>query len=291
MSKTKLASLSDRGVVSVSGEEAEPLLQRLVTNDMHRLAREPALYAGLLSPQGKILSEFFVVKSAGGLLLESDRERAADLVKRLNLYKLRARVEIQDESAAYLVLAAWDSVPAAPEGAIVYRDPRLSALGWRLLVPIAQAAALVASASPADYQAHRIGLGVPEGGKDYAFGDTFPHEANFDQLQGLAFDKGCYIGQEVVSRMTHRANVRKRVVPIEGAAPLPAGADVRAGAATIGKVGSVAGTRGLALLRLDRAAEAEAKGERLTAGDTVVILHKPPWATFDLAPAKPRETA
>jgi hypothetical protein len=124
---------------------------------------------------------------------------------------------------------------------------------------------------------------VPEGGKDYAFGETFPHEALLDELNGVAFDKGCYVGQEVVSRMHHRGMARRRIVPVSAGSDLPAsGTEVLAGAATIGKLGSVAGVRGLAMIRLDRAAEALGKGVPLTTGGVAVSLIKPDWASFDV---------
>jgi hypothetical protein len=135
------------------------------------------------------------------------------------------------------------------------------------------------------YHAHRIALGVPEAGKDFPIGDTFPHEANLDLLNGVSFSKGCFIGQEVVSRMKHRGSVRKRVVPVEAEAPLRAGAPIMVGEAEIGRIGSVAGPRGLALIRLDRAAEAAATGRPLLADGVAITLRKPTWATFELAPA------
>jgi folate-binding protein YgfZ len=142
---------------------------------------------------------------------------------------------------------------------------------------------------PGDYDRNRIALGVPQGGRDYTLGDTFPHEADFDDLNGVSFDKGCFVGQEVVSRMHHAGQVRKRVVPVEGEGTLEADAAVMAGAAQIGKLGSVAGRRALALLRLDRAAGARAQGLALRAGDVVVTLLKPAWATFDFEPSGRRE--
>lgn len=135
------------------------------------------------------------------------------------------------------------------------------------------------------YHAHRIGLGVPEAGKDFAIGETFPHEADLDLLHGVSFEKGCFIGQEVVARMKHRGSVRKRVVPVEAAAPLRSGAAILVGDAEIGRIGSVAGAHGLALVRLDRAAEASAKGQKLLADGIAVTLCKPGWADFDLGPA------
>ncbi|MET0652619.1 MAG: folate-binding protein, partial [Hyphomicrobiaceae bacterium] len=140
----------------------------------------------------------------------------------------------------------------------------------------------------------RIALGVPEAGKDYALGDTFPHEADMDRLNGVSFTKGCFVGQEVVSRMQHRAHVRKRVVPVEAMGPgeLQPGAEIALGAAVIGKLGSVAGRRALAMLRLDRAAEAKAKGQSLTTGGMEIVLRKPDWlAASDLEPTAAAETS
>jgi len=298
MSSAQIALLADRGVVRVSGTDAEKLLQGIITNDMDLLASQPALHAALLIPQGKILFEFFVVKAGDGFLLDTARDRAADLAKRLNLYKLRAKVAIADASDDYRVLALWgDAAHSSGEttGTVSFADPRLAALGFRILAEAKFAADISAAtngeeATAEAYHAHRIALGVPEGGKDYPLGDAFPHEADLDQLHGVSFTKGCYVGQEVVSRMQNRASVRKRVVPIEGAAPLASGGEIKAGEATIGTVGSVAGRQALALLRLDRAVEAKAKGQALTAGEVAITLRKPGWAKFALEPAEAAET-
>jgi tRNA-modifying protein YgfZ len=297
MTSARIALLADRGVVRVTGEDAEKLLQGIISNDMDLLASQPAIHAALLTPQGKILFDFFVVKIGGGFLLETARDKAGDLAKRLNLYKLRAKVDIRDASDDYRVSALWGPSPhnfGETAGTVSFPDPRLPALGSRILSEARLAANVAAAtngvdASPEAYHAHRIALGVPEGGQDYAFGDTFPHEADLDQLNGVSFSKGCFVGQEVVSRMQNRANVRKRVVPSEGEAALTPGVEVQAGAATIGTVGSVAGKLALALLRLDRAAEAKAKGQALTAHGVPLALRKPDWATFDLAPAAAAE--
>jgi folate-binding protein YgfZ len=288
-----IALLADRGVVRVAGEDASSLLQGVITADMELLSAQPAIHAALLTPQGKILFDFFVVKVPGGFLLETAADKAADLTKRLAMYKLRAKADIQDRSSAYRVFAAWGSAPSNVGGdgeTHIFPDPRLGALGWRGLTGARLVSGIASAiggqdASPEDYHAHRIALGVPEGGKDYAFGDTFPHEADLDQLNGVSFSKGCFVGQEVVSRMQNRASARKRVVPVAGEAPLTPGTEVKAGAAVIGSVGSVAGKQGLALVRLDRAAEAAAKGDRLIAGGVAITLRRPQWATFDLAPA------
>jgi len=289
--------LADRGVVGVTGADALKLLQGVITNDMELLSVRPAIHAALLTPQGKILFEFFVVKAPDGFWLEAAADKTADLAKRLTLYRLRAKVDIKDRSAELRAFALWGGEPEALAGAagtLVFPDPRLPALGLRGLAPVPLevplAPDLVAASRalevPAqDYHAHRIALGVPEGGKDYTFGDAFPHDADLDQLHGVSFAKGCFVGQEVVSRMQNRAQVRKRIVAIVGDAPLLAGAEITAGAAVIGTVGSVAGKDALALVRLDRAAEAAAKGTPLMAGGVAIALHKPDWANFELAPA------
>jgi len=280
MNDCQIAELTDRGVIRVAGPDGPGFLQGLVTNDIERATDGAAVYTGLLTPQGKILFDFFLARDGDGFLLDCAKPVVADLVKRLTFYKLRAAVEIADESGDRKVLAAWNGAPAADDGWAVFADPRVAALGHRLIVPAG--ADIGATATEADYHAHRIALGVPEGGRDYAFGDTFPHEAGFDQLGGVDFDKGCFVGQEVVSRMEHRGTARKRVVPIEGAGALDAGAQITADGAPIGTVGSVADARALALVRLDRAEKALANGKALDAGGVAIQLRQPDWASFDV---------
>ncbi|MGE0022319.1 MAG: folate-binding protein YgfZ [Hyphomicrobium sp.] len=291
-----VATLEDRGVVAVTGADAAKLLGGLVTNDMALLddAKVPALYAALLSPQGKILFDFLVVRAGDGFLLETARARAGDLVKRLAMYKLRAAVEIRDVSADFVVAALWGSGPVASgdvERSIAFVDPRLPALGRRILADARSAEDVLAiagraSASAHAYHAHRIRLGVPEGGRDFTFGDTFPHEALLDQLNGVSFTKGCFVGQEVVSRMQHRAAVRKRIVCAVADEPLPEGhVPVLAGEAEIGRLGSVAGRRGLALVRIDRVAEAQRGGTQLSAGGVALSVAVPAFASFRIEAA------
>ena len=288
---TQVAVLEDRGVVSVSGPDAEKLLAGLVTNEMGLLGDAPALYAALLSPQGKILFDFLIVKVEDGFLLDTARERAGDLIKRLSMYKLRADVQIRDASRDYVVGALWGDLPVSSgetSGWHVFADPRLPALGQRIIAAAASADAVLAATgatpAPADaYHAHRIALGVPEGGRDFVFGDTFPHEALLDQLHGVSFTKGCFVGQEVVSRMQHRSTVRKRIVPVMSDQPLPATPlPVLAGEVEIGRLGSVAGVRGLALLRLDRVGEARRDGVAITADGVALRVEVPAFATFDI---------
>ena len=288
MSTTKLAHLTRRGIIRVGGPDAVKLLDGLVTNSLDQLDNQPALHSGLLSPQGKILFDFFVTRAGDDLLLDTNASHAADLIKRLTFYRLRADVAFEDLSDQLIVVAAWGSEdPSMPGGIIKIPDPRHAKLGHRLILPRDRLAELPGEVTDEQaYDAHRISIGIPEAGIDFALGDTFPHEALYDQLRSVDFSKGCFVGQEVVSRMHHRGTARKRIVPVEGQTPLVAAADVVAGAATIGTLGSVSANRGLALLRLDRANEATAKGEPLVAGDVTVMIHQPDWLTLDIATGK-----
>ncbi len=292
--RASIAPLADRGAVSVTGPDAAKFLQGLVTNDVESLVTKPddlafaasTAHAAILSPQGKILFEFFCVRTLDGFVLDVLRDKAGDLVKRLSMYKLRAAVEIKDVSENYKLLALWgpNACSSGPTtGTIAFIDPRHPALGQRILAE-ARFATDIASATngskslPEAYHAHRIALGVPEGGKDYDFGDAYPHEANFDLLNGVSFTKGCYVGQEIVARMQHKTTVRKRIVPVVAASPLPASRpEITAAGVAIGKLGSVSGHRGLALMRLDRAAEFAPQSIPLDAGGVAVTLSLPSW--------------
>ena len=272
---SKAAELSDRGVVRVSGEDAAGFLQGLLTNDVETLEPGQARYAGLLTPQGKILFDMIVVRAvdAGSdFLIDCAAVQASELAKRLGFYKLRAKVAIADQSAALGVVAFWGEARDAPAGAIVYADPRDPRLGSRAILPLAEAKALGAT-HLATYEALRIDTVAPKGGVDFTYGDAFPHDVNFDLLNGVDFQKGCYVGQEVVSRMKHRGTGRKRVarVILEGDAPTP-GTPVLDGELPVGTLGSSSGREALALLRLDRVEEAKAAARGLTAGGVGVAL-------------------
>jgi folate-binding protein YgfZ len=283
----KAALLPDRGVIKVIGDGARNFLHGLVTADMLNLTPGTARFCALLTPQGKIIADFFVVEAppqdGGGFFLDTPRALIATLLERLNLYKLRAKVLIEDLSEVLGVLAIWDGAAAAKYG-LCYDDPRLSALGMRSMMPPHRAAGTAAELGAAlvaaeEYEAHRIALGIPRGGIDFAYGDAFPHETDMDQLGGIDFAKGCYVGQEVVSRIEHRGTARTRAVPIryDGAAP-PSGAAITAGGRQVGAVGSAMRGRGIALLRLDRVAEAS--GDALDAGGIAIHIVKPDWARF-----------
>lgn len=284
----RAALLPERSVIRLTGADVQHFLQNLVTSDVDSLQAGEARFAALLTPQGKILFDFLLVAVAaedeGGYVIDAPKALADDLVKRLTFYKLRAKVDIvpRDDLA---VAAVLDGEPNEDAG-LVYRDPRHPKLGMRIILPAEGAEAALAGAGfsladPSEWQRHRITLGIPEGGQDFIYGDTFPHEADMDQLAGVDFTKGCFIGQEVVSRMQHRGTARTRVVPIayEDMAPL-AGVEVKIGDKAAGFLGSAANGRGLAKLRLDRVEDGLAANEPLTAGNLPIKLVKPDWAKF-----------
>jgi tRNA-modifying protein YgfZ len=282
------ALLDDRGVLRVAGEDSASFLQGLLTNDVEKLVVGEARYAALLTPQGKILFDFLVVRAAPDagtvFLIDCPAAQAAELAKRLGFYRLRAKVTITDESAGDAVVAYWTENPAdSPEDIMArtspamsegfaYLDPRDPRLGVRAILPRANVAG-VATSGPADYDAYRIKLGIPKGGVDFAYADIFPHDANLDLLNGVDFEKGCYVGQEVVSRMRHRGGARKRIMRLNMVGDPPErGTPILAGETTIGAFGSAAESRGLAMVRLDRLEEARAAGRELTAGGVGVVI-------------------
>jgi folate-binding protein YgfZ len=283
------ALLPDRGVVKVTGDGARNFLNGLFTADLGKVTPEHPQFAALLTPQAKIVVDFIVAQApaedGGSFLLDCPRTLGKTLVDKLNFYRLRAKVVVADLSAELAVLAAWQGSGATRHG-LCYPDPRLDALGMRVIIPpdLASEAARDLGAELVDahhYESRRILLGIPRGGLDFIYGDAFPHETDMDQLGGIDFVKGCYVGQEVVSRMEHRASVRTRVVPVafEGFAPEP-GTPVTVGDKPIGTMGSSADGRGLAMLRLDRLADALAAGQPLLSGGARLRAIKPAWARF-----------
>lgn len=285
----RAALLPDRGVVKVAGDEARKFLNGLFTADIGEVTPQAARYAALLTPQGKIIVDCIVAEAppqdGGGFFLDCPRALSATLAQRLDFYKLRAKILVEDFSPSLGVLAAWDGGGDTGVG-LAYADPRLPALGLRVMLPphlATQAAADLGAelGDAATYEAHRIALGVPRGGLDFTYGDAYPHEIDMDQLRGVDFDKGCYVGQEVVSRIEHRARARTRIVPVAFDEFAPdVGVAVMAGDREVGTMGSAAGGRGLAMLRLDRVGEALAAGAALSAGGLAVRLVKPAWARF-----------
>ena len=283
------ALLPERGVVKVAGAEARHFLNGLATIDINKVTPGAARFGALLTPQGKIIVDFIVAEAlpedGSGFFLDCPKALVQPLVEKLTFYRLRAKVTVEDLSDRLGVMAYWGGTAMSDYG-LCYADPRLAALGMRIIVPpelaVETAADLGAAlVEPEAYHAHRIALGVPRGGQDFSYSDAFPHEADMDQLAGVDFDKGCYVGQEVVSRVEHRSTARSRVVPVvyDGGAPME-GATVMVGDKQIGVMGSSADGHGLALLRLDRAGDALESATPIVAAGVPIRLMKPQWATF-----------
>jgi tRNA-modifying protein YgfZ len=283
-SQMKAAFLPDRGVVEVLGEDARKFLNGLLTTDVTQLTPGQARFGALLTPQGKIIVDFLVtaVPAAAGerFLLDCPRALAQPLADKLKLYKLRAKVTVDNLSDRLGVIAAWDGeITNEPE--FCFADPRQAALGWRILSPEADAPVIATriGAELVDagaYEAHRIAHAVPRGGLDFIYGDAFPHETNMDLLHGVDLGKGCYVGQEVVSRMHHRGTARTRIaqVLLDGSAPAP-GTPIMAGDKSVGTLGSAAGETGIALIRIDRVGDAIAAGHPLTADGRALRIADP----------------
>lgn len=266
-----IAYLEDRAVIAVTGADARSFLQDLITNDVERLGVGKGVYAALLTPQGKILFDFFLVEGDGAILIDCAAASREALIKRLSMYKLRAKVmiEARDQLA---VLAEWDGEHA--RYAIAYQDPRLPALGTRAIIARGEMHKDLLTASI--YHQHRLALGVPEA-SDFGSDKMFALDADLDELQAVDFNKGCYIGQELTARMKHRGTARKRLVAVETEGVLPvAETAIKAQGRDIGEIAAVYGHRGFALIRLDRLEEAGTS--LLTAGDSMPVkLIKPSW--------------
>ncbi len=245
-------ALSDRAVIRLTGEDRRIFLQGLITQDIEILSPDRALFAALLTPQGKILFDFFIVENNGELLFDCSAAAAAALVKRLTLYKLRAKVVIEIDQS--LSVAASES-KIDRGGAVTFRDPRLEALGWRAITPGKP------NGGDMDYEQRRISLGAPEFGKDFASDEIFLLDVNYDALDAVSYKKGCFVGQEVTSRMKRKGEVRKRTLIAEFDGSPPAkGASVTAGDSTLGEILSGCGGRALALIRLDRWGKTKSSG-------------------------------
>ncbi|MGE0650437.1 MAG: folate-binding protein YgfZ [Alphaproteobacteria bacterium] len=292
------AILEDRGVVSLRGGDARAFLQGLVTNDVDEVTPERAIWTALLTPQGKYLFDFFVVEVMGALVLDCERARIPDLIRSMTRYKLRSRVEITDDSedwaVAVLVGTEADSQALVGSegragtfaGGVCYVDPRYGGAGARAILPRDAVAQLDAfgfeRADAADYDIHRLICGLPDGSRDLIVEKSLPMENGFDPLHAIAWDKGCYVGQELTARMRYRATAKRTLLPveIEGAAPAP-GTPILQGGKDAGEMRSARGGIGLALLRIDALNTLQQDGATLTAGDTRLTPMRPPWLSVD----------
>ncbi|MAY61973.1 MAG: folate-binding protein YgfZ [Rhizobiales bacterium] len=262
--------LSERSLIEIGGEEATDFLERLVTADVEGLEEGKAVACALLTPQGKILFDFVISKTGTGFRADIRTDQVTDFIRRLTLYRLRAKVSF-DERPESGVYAVWDE--QAPNGAVP--DTRFPS-GTRVFRAYGD---LPADATLAQWNGLRIAHGVAESGADYELSDAFPHDVLMDLNAGVDFSKGCFVGQEVVSRMKHRKTARRRVAILAGGASLPAsGTPIEADGKSVGTLGTVEGDKALAIVRIDRVADAIADGVALTAGGVPVTLELPEWS-------------
>ena len=259
MAARRLAHLEDRALTRLVGTDVRDFLQGLVTNDITRLSPTTPLYAALLTPQGKYLFDFILYERPGEILLDVNADRSDELEKRLLMYRLRAAVQIERARDMTVLAAFGPGELILPEGFEAFTDPRLDALGARLL---GAASAIPADlAAWAEYDRHRIELGLPDGSRDMEVGRSTVLECNLEELNGVSFEKGCYVGQELTARTKHRGLLKRRLVPVELIGPTPsAGTAAMLDGREVGQLRSVAGNLGIAHMRLD-ALDAASRGE------------------------------
>ncbi len=298
---TTYCRLDWRSAIAVEGPDAETFLQGLVSNDVRKATPERAIWAAFLTPQGKFLHEFSVVRDpaateAPRYLLECEHERRAHLIKRLSLYRLRAKVTIGDMDDTYAVYAATGDAahdlglgeaPGAAgvvDGALAWVDPRRAELGVRLLVPSDQPdwwhGRNAAEAGPDEWDRQRIALGVPDGSRDLEVEKSILLENGFAELNGVDWDKGCFLGQELTARTHYRALIRKRLMPLKVEGELPAaGTVLQQGDREVGTVHAGNGDHVLAMVKLDAL-----DGDPITTGDGAVLAPAlPDWLSNSLA--------
>ena len=283
--------LEDRGILLISGGDARQFLQGLISNDVTLVTGSNTIYAALLTPQGKYLFDFFIAEHADGLLLETERARMADLIKRLSTYKLRADVHLQDISDGWYVVAAWGNsafsvfslgseagATAAGFSGIAFVDPRLAIAGARILLPKDNSLPKTGRVPTEAYDIHRLALGLPNSSRDLTLDKATLLENGFDELHGIDWNKGCYIGQELTARTKYRGLVKKRLMPVDITGQLPEpGTPILSGNKTVGEIRSGRNHRALALIRLDAIND---ENQILRAGSAIVIPQKPAWAKF-----------
>jgi len=297
MAERFYAELTARGVLEVAGEDRVAFLQGLVSNDVTKVTPECTIFAALLTAQGRYLFDFFIFALGDVLYLETEKARIGDLKRRLGIYKLRSKVTLDDASARFAVVAGFGAAPGnalnlttagatkAFASGVAFADPRLLELGLRFAVPrdagfaaLTQAGFVLADESR--YDQHRLTLGIADGSRDLPIEKALLLESGFDELNGIDWKKGCYMGQELTARTKYRALVKKRLLPVEIEGPLPApGTLVMLGTEEAGEIHSGRDGHALALLRLE-AVDAAAKGAPLLAGPSRIKPEKPSWAKF-----------
>ncbi|NQU55986.1 MAG: folate-binding protein YgfZ [Rhodospirillales bacterium] len=296
-------NLQNRGLLAVSGDDATSFLQGLVSNDVTRVGPERAIYSALLSPQGKFLHDFFIIQFDGDLLIDCEAGRLDDLKRKLTMYKLRSKVDLSDRSEDFTVTAligpgVADALGLENQeglampflGGIAFIDPRLAGIGARAVIPRAVAeASLIEAGFPAtnqeDYEAARLHLGLPDGSRDMVIDKAILLENGFNELNGVDWNKGCYMGQELTARTHYRGLVKKRLLPVRIKGPLPApGTPLMLDDKEAGEMRSGQGDQGLALIRLEQFESITKSGQTLNAGATTLRPIKPDWIEFKTEP-------
>ena len=287
-----------RGLLRVEGPDARDYLQGLISNDVRRIGRDKALYASFLTPQGKFLHDFFLIEmSDGALMIDCEGGRQSDLYRRLRMYRLRSKVDIQDVTADWAVAAIFGTGAAdrmgldAERGAaralddgVVYVDPRLAAMGVRALLPAANAEEVLSdygltAGAPEDYERLRIELGLPDGSRDMVIEKAILLENGIDELNGIDWHKGCYMGQELTARTKYRGTVRKRLLPLQIAGTLPEnGSDILQGEKVVGVIRTGSGDRALGLVRLEALENIDELP--LKSGDAILKPQLPDWLSL-----------
>ncbi|MEQ1752879.1 MAG: folate-binding protein [Micropepsaceae bacterium] len=276
---TKAAILSDRTILKLSGPESPAFLQGLITSDVQKLRPANPIYAALLTPQGKIICDFLLSSVADDIYLDCAIARSVDLASRLKKYRLRAKVTIEDQSKSLVVLAASEAPRDPKLATTAFADPRSAALGFRWIMSRenldASLAHLGIELEPGEtYERHRIECAIPDSVRDLQPETYFPLDCNFEELHGVDFEKGCYVGQELTSRMKHRATSRRRILPVAATEPLPpTGTRIVVGDIDVGEMLGSLGPNGLAQIRLDKLADAEFA----TAGALKIRIGRPPY--------------
>jgi folate-binding protein YgfZ len=295
MADASFALLDDRGILAISGPDRRPFLQGLVSNDVDKVCPTASRYAALLTAQGKYLHDFMMVEAGESIWLDAEAARLGDLKRRLSMYRLRARVSLDERSdlAVAAIFGAGEAailgLPSEPGAArplgsgVAFVDPRLASLGARAILPRENARAVLTDAGIAEtgfdiYDRLRLSLGIPDGSRDLVLEKSILLESGFDELNGVDWQKGCYIGQELTARTRYRGLVKKRLTPvrIEGPAP-PPGAAVTADGREIGEMRSSRDGLGLALLRIEPVRE----GKILAAGQSILVPVRPAWMRLE----------
>jgi folate-binding protein YgfZ len=270
--------LSDRAVLAIFGDDAATFLQGLISNDIRKVSAETAIFSALLSPQGKFLYDFFIIQQEGTYLLETESSRLPDLVKRLLMYRLRSKVEIVPIEGMKVAALWGGELEKWNLESGIYGDPRLPELGKRIIYNENNRPAF--NGEPGDYDRHRLLLAIPDGSKDVIIDRSLLLEFGYDELHGVDFTKGCYVGQEVTARSKHRATLRKFIHYVKGDKILPPpGTLIMAGGREVGEIRSSSGEVGLALLRSEEVKRAEENAIPLMCYDVMLTATLPKWCT------------